>query len=100
MPQVIDAIPDHRPEGVLREGVDVDGDRLSTPDLTGLLGLADGPLFLVLERVSKRLDVAKGDQAERFADEHEETVDVGAVGALGVLRPGSQSSTNSWSAKL
>jgi len=30
------------PEGVLREGVDVDGDRLSTPDLTGLLGAADG----------------------------------------------------------
>ena len=72
------ATRDRRPEGVLREGVDVDGDRLSTPDLTGLLGLADGPLFLVLERVSKRLDVAKGDQAERFADEHEETVDVGA----------------------
>ena len=30
----------------------------------------------------------------------EKTVDVGAVGALGVLRPGSESSTNSWSAKL
>jgi len=39
---------------------------------------------LVLERVSNAWTSQRVDQAERFADEHEETVDVGAVGALGV----------------
>jgi hypothetical protein len=102
VPQVIDAIPDRRPEGVLREGVDVYDDRLLTPDLTGLVGLADEALSSWCSSPSANAWTSqRGDQAERFRDEHEETVDVGVVGALGVQLPSSsQRSTSCWSAKL
>jgi hypothetical protein len=56
---------------------------------------------LVLERVSNAWTSQRVDQAEQFRDEHEETVDVGAVGALGVQLPScSQRSTSCLSAKL
>ena len=38
----------------------------------------------MLERVHPGLDVADGHRAQRFSHKAEETVDVGAVGALGV----------------